>query len=79
MNSPAAVANAAQRFAPTLVTTLTILANGPSRDDLVRLATDLEGFSDDVLSAAEDAGEDLPAPLIDTLADAIGVVAEALS
>lgn len=79
MNASATVSEAAGRFAPTLVTTLAILTNGPTRDDLVRLAEDLDGFSEDMIAAAEDAGEGLPAPLVDRLADAIGVVSEALS
>jgi len=74
-----AVCDAAERFVPTLVTTLAILDNGAARDDLVRLGHDLEGFADDLLDAAEAEGADLPAPLVDALADAIETVGDALS
>jgi hypothetical protein len=74
-----AVTTAASRFAPTLVTTLAILTNGPTREDLVRLAQDLDDMSEDVLAAAETSGEDIPETLVDSLGKAIGLVAEALS
>ena len=79
MTPSATVAEAARRFAPTLVTTDAILRNGPMRSDLVRLAADLDGFGDDLCAAADAEGADLPAPLVDRLADAVGVVAQALA
>lgn len=79
MNQPGTVTEACVGFAPTLITTLAILTHGPAREDLVRLHQDLDAFGDDLLRAAEAAGTDLPGPLIDTLAEALGVVGDALS
>lgn len=73
------VSQAARAFAPTLITTQAILANGPTAEDLERLAGDLDRFGADLLAAADATKADLPEPLVASLECAVGAVGEALA
>jgi hypothetical protein len=73
------VSHTARAFAPTLVTTQAILANGPTVEDLERLAGDLDRFGADLLAAADATEADLPEPLVASLETAVGAVQSALN
>lgn len=77
MPSPA-VSGALAAIKPMLVTSETLLRNGPTLDDLRRLLSDLDDFGAGLVAAAERDAADLPAPLVDALVNAVGAVAAAL-